>query len=75
MLSGMPEDYRRFIYEISPDVTAAEGICQALRSAIENKEQAKQKYEDFCRYARQNLTSESIARTILRLSGFEMDPT
>jgi glycosyltransferase involved in cell wall biosynthesis len=75
MLSGMPEDYRRFIYEISPDVTAAEGICQALRSAIENKEQAKQKYEDFCRYARQNLTSESIARTILRLSGFELDPT
>lgn len=75
MLSGMPEDYRRFIYEISPDAQPADGICRALKSAIGNKEQARQKYQDFCCYARENLTTESIARTILRLSGFEMDPT
>ena len=74
MLSGMPEDYRRFVYEISPNSEPADGLCWALKSAVEDKAMAQRKYQDFCGYARQNLTNESIARTILHLSGFEVEP-
>ncbi len=72
MLDGMPEDYRRFIYEIPSDIRSEDAICHALKSALEDHALARRKYEDFCRYARENLTTESIARIILQLSGIQM---
>jgi glycosyltransferase involved in cell wall biosynthesis len=74
MLESMPECYRTFIYEISPDGQPVQAICRELETAMKAGVSAREKYEDFYRYARENLMTQSIARAILRLSGFGMDP-
>ena len=64
-LSGMPEIYRNFIFEVpkgNPAVALAETIEKAI--SADNKE----KSECFIEYAKENLQANYIAREIIRLN-------
>ncbi len=65
LLSGMPEIYRSFIFEVpqgNPAVALAETIEKAILA--DNKE----KSERFMEYAKQNLRANYIANEIIRLN-------
>lgn len=67
MLSGMPEIYRNFIYEIKDD--SPESITQALTAAMNDTvEVYRAKHQAFLDYARGHLDAEVIGQEILNLS-------
>ena len=66
ILSGMPDIYREFLYEIS-DATAygvADALCCALMAVPEENER---KHKAFLLYAEGNLTAERIAEELLEI--------
>lgn len=68
MLSGMPEAYRDFVYEIKGDTP--EAIAGALTAALEDTEEnCRLRYENFLAYAREHLMAGSIARSIAEMCG------
>lgn len=66
MLSGMPGQYRDFLFEIPSDTPQA--LAGALTRALEaSPEEAARRSEGFRAYAREHLMAQSIARGIIRM--------
>lgn len=63
MLSGMPEEYRQYLYEIGDDTPEAMAAA-ILAAARAEREEYEIKYREFLDYARDHLTAESIARAM-----------
>lgn len=67
MLSGMPEIYRDFLYEIDGD--SPEAVARALTEAAEDTaDNYRARYQAFLAYAREHLAADRIGRAIVNLS-------
>lgn len=66
MLSGMPGEYREFLYEIGDDTPQA--LAKALAAALEDSgEDCGRRYRAFLDYARERLTADAIARSMMNM--------
>ncbi len=68
MLDGMPDIYKNFIYEISPDGEAPSAIAEAIENALDEKSEFCEKSKDFYEYAKEKLSAKEIAKQILKLN-------
>lgn len=67
MLSGMPERYREFIYEIADGTP--EQIADTLEAAlVASSAEVEEKHRAFLEYARGHLTGDWIAQRILEIT-------
>ncbi len=69
MLGGMPDIYKKYIFEISPSGNPAEEIAKAIEKALcDTEENAKERKKEFLSYAEKRISSESIANQIIKLN-------
>jgi glycosyltransferase involved in cell wall biosynthesis len=69
MLSGIPQIYRNFFFEISPEGEPSQEIAKAVENALrKSKKEVLEKKNAFLSYANEKLCAKNIAVKIIKLN-------